>query len=121
MLYKEYFLDESDLNIALHEDLVKLIVNGVINQELYKVLILLYRIDNFDFDKDLRLKYTALKGVKTTDFAIDPYLSLAEPLVVFKEASQRYGVEIKMSKAANHTVQKLDLEDIVNIEFKDYF
>lgn len=67
----------------------------MVNDELYRVLILLFRIDNFDFDKDLRDKYSTLKGVKTNDFAIDPYLSLAEPLVVFKEASLRYGVSIR--------------------------
>lgn len=95
LLYMEYFLDEEDLKVALQEDLVKLIVNNVVNDELYRVLILLFRIDNFDFDKDLRDKYSTLKGVKTNDFAIDPYLSLAEPLVVFKEASLRYGVSIR--------------------------
>lgn len=50
------------------------------------MLILLYRVDNFDGDKDLRAKYACLRGVKTTDFSIDAYLSLAEPLVLFKEA-----------------------------------
>jgi hypothetical protein len=61
--------------------------------------------------------------VKTTDFAIDPYLCLADPLVVIKEANQRYGVDIKTRSelVQNPTVQKLDMEEIVNIEFKEYF
>ena len=80
----------------------------------------MYRVDNFDFDKSMRVKYANLKGVKTTDFAIDPYLSLADPLVVIKEANQRYGVDIK-TRMLNPTVQKLDSEEIVNIEFKEYF
>ena len=64
-----------------------------------------------------------MKGVKTTDFGIDPYFSLADPLVVIKEASQRYGIEIKTQNEllVNPTVQKLDFEDIINIEFKEYF
>jgi hypothetical protein len=86
ILYKEAFLEDEDFT-PLNEDLIKLIVNTIVNEDLYRVLILLYRIDNFDFDKDLRAKYATLKRVKTTDFAIDSYLSLAEPLVVLKEAS----------------------------------
>lgn len=64
-----------------------------------------------------------MKGVKTTDFEIDPYLSLAEPLVVIKEASKKYGIDIITTSdlVQNPTVQKLDIEDMVNIEFKEYF
>jgi hypothetical protein len=36
-----------------------------------------------------------MKGVKTTDFSIDPYLSLADPVIVLKEASLKYGIDIK--------------------------
>lgn len=67
-------------------------MNLLVTEDLYRVLILLYRVDNFEFDKDLRLKYLTLKGVKTTDFSIDSYFSLAEPLVLIKEASQRFGI-----------------------------
>ena len=96
LMYKESFLDEDDFKISLQEDILKLIVNSIFSgQDIYRLLILLYRVDNFDFDKAMRLKYATLKGVKTTDFAIDPYLSLADPLVVIKEANKRYGVEIK--------------------------
>ena len=81
---------------AIIEDIIKVIISALFGgHELYKVLILLYRVDNFDFDKDLRVKYACLRGVKTTDFSIDPYLSLADPLIVLKEASKRYGIEIK--------------------------
>ena len=34
-----------------------------------------------------------LKGIKTCDFGIDPYLSLADPIVVIKEASKKYGID----------------------------
>lgn len=98
-----------------------MIVNVIINEDLYKLLILLFRIDNFDFDKDLRHKYSLLKGIKTTDFEIDPYLSLAEPHTVIKEASIKYGITIKSDVVQNPTVQKLDFEDVVNLEFKEYF
>ena len=122
-MYSDSFLDEDDLKVALKEDLIKLMVNTIITKDLYKILIFLYRIDNFDFDKDLRIKYTTLKGVKTTDFEIDPYLSLAHPFVVIQEASKKYGIDIKTSQQLipNPTVQKLDFEDFVNIEFKEYF
>lgn len=101
-----------------------MIINSIFTgQEVYRVLITLYRVDNFDFDKEMRSKYISMKGVKTTDFGIDPYFSLADPLVVIKEASQRYGIEIKTQNEllVNPTVQKLDFEDIINIEFKEYF
>jgi len=122
-MYRSSFLDEEDLQIGLKEDLVKLMVNTIINKDLYRTLIFLYRIDNFDFDKDLRVKYAALKGVKTTDFEIDPYLSLAQPFVVIQEASKRFGLDLKTANQliTNPTVQKLECDDFVNIEFKEYF
>jgi hypothetical protein len=124
LMYKDGFIDEDDFKMALQEDVLKLIVNAVFSgQEIYRLLILLYRVDNFDFDKAMRLKYATLKGVKTTDFAIDSYLSLADPLVVIKEANKRFGVDIKTSSelVQNPTVQKLDSEELVNLEFKEYF
>jgi len=55
--------------MAINEDLLKVIISSLFDgHDLYKVLILLYRVDNFDFDKDMRAKYACLKGVKTTDF-----------------------------------------------------
>ncbi len=90
------FISSETLRLAINEDVLKVIISALFDgHELYKVLILLFRVDNFDFDKDLRAKYACLKGVKTTDFSIDPYLSLADPLILLKEASQRYGFEIK--------------------------
>ncbi len=90
------FISSETLRLAINEDVLKVIISALFDgHELYKVLILLFRVDNFDFDKDLRAKYACLKGVKTTDFSIDPYLSLADPLILLKEASQRYGIEIK--------------------------
>jgi hypothetical protein len=50
------------------------------------------RIDNFDGDKDMRIKYGMLKGIKTTDFDIDKYLSMNDPLLVVDELSKLYGV-----------------------------
>jgi hypothetical protein len=82
------FLSTEAIRLAINEDILKVIISALFSgHELYKVLILLYRVDNFDFDKDLRAKYACLRGVKTTDFSIDPYLSLADPLIVLKEAS----------------------------------
>lgn len=36
-----------------------------------------------------------LKGVQTTDFGIDPYLSMNDAAVFFKEASLKFGVELR--------------------------
>ena len=54
----------------------------------------LVRIDCFDQDKDLRNKYSLLKGVQTSDLGIDPYLSMNDASVFFKEASKKFGVEM---------------------------
>jgi hypothetical protein len=50
------------------------------------------RIDNFDADKDMRIKYSMLKGIKTTDFGIDPYFNMNDPLIVIKEISKLSGI-----------------------------
>lgn len=42
---------------ALFDDLLKLILNIIIKDDVYKILICLVRIDNFELDKDLRNKY----------------------------------------------------------------
>ena len=135
LMYKDQFpvsndqyvgdlLSSEELRTAINEDVLRVIIAAMFSgSELYKILILLFRVDNFDQDKDLRAKYSCMKGVKTTDFSIDPYLSLADPLIVLKEASLRYGIDIKTQNMLlqNPSVQKMDLEDIVNIEFKEYF
>lgn len=78
--YAEHF-EPCDLK-ELKEDLAKLVISIVIKDDIYKVLICLQRIDSFEQDKDLRGKYSLLKGVKTTEFGIDPYLCLSDPIVV---------------------------------------
>jgi hypothetical protein len=45
-----------------------------------------------------------LKGVKTTDFGIDEYLCMADPVIVVKEASARYGINITNEDDRNTTV-----------------
>jgi hypothetical protein len=42
---------------------------------------------------------------------------------VIKEASKKYGIDIKTTSdlVQNPTVQKLEIEDMVNIEFKEYY
>lgn len=67
---------------ALNEDLVKITINIIISNDVYRILICLMRIDNFDADKDMRTKYSLLKGVKTTDFGIDKYLNMNDPIIV---------------------------------------
>jgi hypothetical protein len=47
----------------LKEDIAKLMINLILKDDVLKVLVCLVRIDTFDSDKDLRTKYTMLKGV----------------------------------------------------------
>lgn len=49
-------IEKEDLT-AINEDLVKISIQIIINDEVYRVLICLMRIDNFDADKDMRIKY----------------------------------------------------------------
>ena len=69
-----------------------MIVNLILKDDVLKVLICLVRIDTFEQDKDLRTKYTMLKGVQTTDFGIEPHLSLNDPGIFFKELFHKYGI-----------------------------
>jgi hypothetical protein len=77
----------------MKEDIAKLIINLILKDDVLKVLVCLVRIDTFESDKDLRTKYTMLKGVQTTDFGIDPYLSLNDPQIFFKELFLKHGIQ----------------------------
>ena len=77
----------------IKEDIAKLIINLILKDDVLKVLMCLVRIDTFEQDKDLRTKYTMLKGVQTTDFGIDSYLSLNDPQVFFKELFLKHGIQ----------------------------
>jgi hypothetical protein len=61
------------------------LINHIISEEIYTILIFLVRIDNFDPDKDMRKKYSMLKGVKTSEFGIDPYLTMNDPTILIEE------------------------------------
>ena len=128
-MYGEY-LEESDYK-ELQEDLAKLILNLILKDDVIKVLVCLIRIDCFDSDKDLRNKFSMLKGVQTTDFGVDPYLSMNDASVFFKEASKKFGVDLSISHqtpggvdhSMNTTVQidvNLNDHEIGNIGFKEY-
>lgn len=86
-MYEPYIKHE-DFTV-LFEDLAKLVINIIVKDDVNKILVCLVRIDNFDSDKDLRAKYGILKGVKTTDFGIDPYLSLCDPVLLVKEICKK--------------------------------
>jgi hypothetical protein len=36
-----------------------------------------------------------LKGVQTSDFGIDPYLSMNDASIFFKEAAKKHGIDIE--------------------------
>lgn len=77
----------------LNEDIAKLVINNILKDDVLKVLVCLMRIDCYDQDKDLRVKYLMLKGVQTSDFGIDPYLSMNDAAVFCKEAAKKYGLD----------------------------
>eukprot|EP00347_Sterkiella_histriomuscorum_P020768 403336538 len=109
--------------IALLEDIAKLCLNLIIKDDVYKILICLVRIDNFEFDKDLREKYSQMKGVKSQDFGIDPYLTLSDPVVLIKELSKRFGIDIETTRdlLQNTSVQNQDLgEDLCSEQILDF-
>ena len=92
-IYGDY-IQQEDLK-AINEDLVKVSVDMIFTAETYRILVCLMRIDNFDADKDMRIKYTMLKGVNTTDFEIDKYLSMNDPLVVVEELGKISGIHLE--------------------------
>jgi hypothetical protein len=116
----------------MKEDIAKLVINLLMKDDVLKVLVCLVRIDTFEGDKDLRNKYSLLKGVQTTDFGIDAYLSLNDPQVFFKELFKKHGLTSRTSEAAdaisasqmNTTVQQelngVNTSDIGNVSFKQY-
>ena len=80
-MYIEY-LDVLDYK-EMQEDIAKLVIGFILKDDVLRVLMCLLRIDCFDQDKDLRAKYSMLKGVQTTDFGIDPYLSMNNADIFF--------------------------------------
>lgn len=107
----------------MQEDIAKLVLSQILRDEIIKVLICLTRIDCFDQDKDLRVKYLMLKGVQTTDFGIDPYLSMNDAAVFFKEASLKFGVELRAGSigdlSVNTTLQiEINESELGNVGFK---
>ena len=51
-LYHEH-IETTDFK-EIQEDIAKLIINLVVKDDIYRILICLQRIDNFNDDKDLR-------------------------------------------------------------------
>ena len=91
-MYKD-IIEEADYK-EMSEDIAKLIISQLLKDDVTKVLICLMRIDCYDQDKDLRSKYSMLKGVQTSELGIDPYLSMSDASVFFREAAKKYGVDL---------------------------
>ena len=36
-----------------------------------------------------------MKGITTTDFGIDPYLNMSDPITMVREVSKKYGIDIE--------------------------
>ena len=83
-MYSE-FIENLDFK-EMQEDLAKLAINLILKDDILKVVLCLLRIDTFEQDKDLRTKYSVLKGIQTSDLGIDPYLSMNDAKLFFKEA-----------------------------------
>ena len=111
----------------INEDLSRMLVNAMISNEVYNSLVFLMRIDNFEQDKDMRLKYSILKQVnaKTFDFGIPSYLNMSDPITLLEELQRVNGKQAtiegkELANAQNTTVQNFELEDVENVEFKEY-
>ena len=126
VMYKDS-IEEEDYK-AIQEDIAKVVINMILRDDVLKVLVCLLRIDSYDMDKDFRAKYQLLKGIKTSDMGIDHYFSMNDAPLFFKEASKKYGVELKADTSfmsdksmMNTTLQQeLNVQDIANIDFKQY-
>jgi hypothetical protein len=70
-----------------------LCINVIIREDVYKVLICLVRIDQFELDKNLRAKYQLLRGSRPADFGISRFFCLSDPVVLIEELTARYGLE----------------------------
>ena len=55
---------------------------------MFKILLCLCRVETFSEDKDLRVKYAALKGFGPEDFGIDPYLTLNKQSPIIDEIAK---------------------------------
>ena len=68
---------------ALAEDILKLTINLVVSDEIYKILLILCRVETFSLDKGIREKYLTLRNCTPEDFGVDTYLTLnnASPIV----------------------------------------
>lgn len=83
---------------TLTYDLQKLVIDIMICNDVQNIILFLMRIDNFDSDKDMRNKYALLKGVKTTDFGIDKYLNMNDPIILVEEFSNLSGIDISTDR-----------------------
>lgn len=90
-MYRDQVRHVSDLQ-AIDDDVSKLLINMIVEGDVYKVLISLLRVDWFSKDQDIRQKYDMLQGVKTLDFGIDPYLSLNDPLLLAREICLKFNL-----------------------------
>ena len=69
------YLNKED-TFALKEDLLRLAINRVMTNEIFKILLCLMRVETFSLDRDIRIKYDFLKKHTPEDFGVDPYLTL---------------------------------------------
>ena len=72
----------------LYEDIHKLIVSLIVKDEIYKIVLILMRIQNEIYDKDLRFKYRELAHITPQDVGINKYLLLndASPLTTISHS-----------------------------------
>ena len=121
-MYIEY-LDVLDYK-EMQEDIAKLVIGFILKDDVLRVLMCLLRIDCFDQDKDLRAKYSMLKGVQTTDFGIDPYLSMNNADIFFQEIIIKFELRNEQrTSIVNSTVQAeypINDAEIHNYGFKDF-
>lgn len=96
-MYQPY-LAKNDIN-DLAEDFLKLSTNLVVQDQVFKILLCLCRVESYLMDKELRQKYVMMKDYLPQDFGIDPYLTLNDESPIIEEVAKKYPHEDDKSQS----------------------
>jgi hypothetical protein len=72
----------------LAEDFLKSATNVVLTNEIYKILLILCRVETFSLDQNIREKYVILRNFTPEDFGVDTYLTLNDTSPIIDELTK---------------------------------
>ena len=88
--FYQAYVDEHQF-FGLDEDLYKLVSNIVLSHsETYRIVLALLRIQYYNADKDMRLKYQKLRKATPQHFGIDNYFTLNDESLILSELSTKH-------------------------------